>query len=415
MPTSPHNVDVLVCGAGPAGLGAALAAARNGVRTMLVERESALGGLWTTALVMPVFDAANKGGLCREIHEAMTAGSWAGWWTNPDPGKKGRRDPIYHVGHMAALFDRLVTDAGVALQTHTIVDEAIVDHGRVAGAVLHSKSGPQPIRAAVTIDCTGDGDVAAAAGCEHRIGRDDDGACQPATLYALVGGAPNELVYPPALMAAVRAAGGELSYAQPYLFPQAGAPGVSLLMCTHLYRLDATDAAAVTAAEVEGRRQIVRAIDWLRAGDERFASLHLIHFAGQIGIRESRRILGRHYLTVDEVAAGCKFDDGICTATFNIDIHDQNGNDRGLKLQTVPAYEIPFRCLLPGDRRGLMVAGRCISGDAIAHASYRVTGNAVALGEAAGVAAAMAVRDGKDPADLDGAEVRAAVEAYRAG
>ncbi len=414
MPTTPDSVDVLVCGAGPAGLGAALAAARQGARTMLIERESALGGLWTTALVMPVFDAANKGGLCREIHEAMTAGGWAGWWVNPDPGKGGRRDPIYHVGHMTALFDRLVTDAGVRLQTHTLADEALVADGRVVGAVLHSKSGPQPVRAAVTVDCTGDGDIAAAAGCEYRVGRDNDGACQPATLYALVGGAPTDLVYPPAILDAVRAAGGELSYAHPYLFPQAGAPGVSLFMCTHLYHLDATDAAAVTAAEVEGRRQIVRAIDWLRAGDERFASLHLIHFAGQIGIRESRRILGRHYLTAEEVTGGCGFDDGICTATFNIDIHDHDGRDRGLTCQAVPAYEIPLRCLLPAERRGLMVAGRCISGDAIAHASYRVTGNAVALGEAAGVAAAMAVRDRCDPADLDGAAVRAAVEAYRA-
>jgi len=343
----------------------------------------------------------------------MTAGGRAGWWVKPDPAGAGRREPIYHVGHMAALFDRLVAGAGVRLQTHTIADEAIVEDGRVVGAVAHSKSGPQPIRAAVTIDCTGDGDIAAAAGCEHRMGRDGDGACQPATLYALVGGAPPELVYPPSLLEAVGKAGGALSYAHPYLFPQAGAPGVSLLMCTHLYHVDATDAASVTAAEVEGRRQIVRAIEWLRAGDDRFASLHLIHFAGQIGIREGRRILGLHYLTADEVAAGCRFDDGICTATFNIDIHVPDAGHRGQQLQAVPAYEIPLRCLLPADRRGLMVAGRCISGDAIAHASYRVTGNAVALGEAAGLAAAMAVRQGCDPADLDGAEVRAALEAYR--
>jgi 2-polyprenyl-6-methoxyphenol hydroxylase-like FAD-dependent oxidoreductase len=411
----PGPFDVMVCGGGPAGLGAALAAARSGARTFLAERHGALGGLWTTGLVTPVFDTLNKRGLTGEIRAAMAPLGLEGAWHNPDQAKANKAAPIYPPGHMAALFDRLIAVADVTVQLHTIADDVEMDGDRVVGVAVHSKSGPQVIRADVVIDCTGDGDIAAAAGCEYHMGRDEDNACQPATLYALVGGAPRELIYPEPIVAAVAAAKGELSYAHPYLFPVPGAPGVAIFMCTHLYTMDATDAAAVSAGEMEGRRQILRAIDWLRAGDPMFADLFLIQFAGQIGIRESRRILGRHYLTAAEVQSGCRFDDAVCAATFNIDIHDVSGADaadRGLVTQNVPAYEIPYGCLLPRDRRGLLVAGRCISGDHTAHASYRVTGNAAALGEAAGVAAAMACRRKCDPAELDGRVVRAELDQY---
>jgi len=413
--TPPGPFDVVVCGGGPAGLGAALAAARSGARTFLTERHAALGGLWTTGLVTPVFDTLNKRGLTREIHAAMAPLGLEGFWRNPDQSKANTAAPIYPPGHMACLFDRLIADAGVTVQLHTIADAVELDGDRVGGVAIHSKSGPQVVRGHVVIDCTGDGDIAAAAGCEYHMGRDQDSACQPATLYALVGGAPAELIYPDPIVKAVAAAGGDLSYAHPYLFPVPGAPGVSIFMCTHLYGLDATDAAAVSRGEIEGRKQILQAIDWLGAGDAMFADLFLIHFAGQIGIRESRRILGRHYLTAAEVQSGCRFDDAVCSATFNIDIHDVSGadaGDRGLATENVPAYEIPYRCLVPRDRRGLLVAGRCISGDHTAHASYRVTGNAAALGEAAGVAAAMACRRQCDPADLDGVAVRAELGRY---
>ncbi|NIA21889.1 MAG: FAD-dependent oxidoreductase [Anaerolineaceae bacterium] len=395
--------DVVVCGGGPAGLGAALAAGRSGARTLLVERQAMLGGLWTMGLVTPFFDAANKRGLSREIHGAMESHGWANLWRAPDVF-------MYHVGHLAHLLDRLVAEAGVQLQLHTMVGHPVVEDGRVCGVVLHSKSGPQVARARVVIDCTGDGDVAARAGCAFEMGRPGDGACQPATLYALVGGAPRETVFPKTILDAVAAAGGELSYHGPYLFAQPGAPGVAIFMATHLYHLDATDATSITRGETEGRRLIVEAIDLLRAsGNPLFEDLFLIHFAGQIGIRESRRILGRYYLTADEILAGRKFDDGICEVTFNIDIHsyDGDGANKFQELKKTPPYQVPYGCLVPRDCEGLLVAGRCISGDHLAHASYRVTGDAAALGEAAGVAAAMACREDCRPGDLDGVEVRA--------
>jgi len=423
--------DVLVCGGGPAGLGAALAASRSGAQTLLVEQHAMLGGLWTVGLLTPFFDATNKRGLSREIQNALAPAGYE---------KLFREDLtyMYHVGHLARLFDRLIVESGCGVQLHSLVGAPLMEGRQVVGVTVHSKSGDQPLRAKVVIDCTGDGDVAARAGCRYEMGRPEDGACQPATLFALVGGAPDETVRCDEITEAIAAAGSELTYAHPYLFSQPGSPGVALFMCNHLYRLDGTSAADLTRGEIEGRRLIVEAIDLLRrSGKPRFAKLHLIQFAGQIGIRETRRIRGHYYLTADEVFAGAQFDDGICDVTFNVDIHHMGGprgtvrqgqgyrnvgyhddggqpvkTERGLDTKPVQPYQIPYRCLVPQDVEGLLVAGRCISGDHVAHASYRVTGDCAAMGEAAGVAAAMAARQECCPSQLDGVAVRAALDEY---
>lgn len=402
--------DVIVVGGGPAGVGATLAAARSGARTLLVEQHAMLGGLWTMGMVTPFFDANNKRGLSREIQSNLAPLGFEKTFREHD------QIQMYHVGHLAVLLDNLVAEAGAEVLLHTICDEPLMDGDRVKGVVLHSKSGPQIIEARVVIDCSGDGDIAAAAGCEFEMGRPSDGRCQPATLYALVGGVGSETIRCDRILKAVAAAGGDLTYHGPYLFALPGAPGVAIFMCNHLYGLDGTSAADLTRGEIEGRRLIIEAINLLRrSGDPALQHVFLIHFAGQIGIRETRRIMGRYYLTADEIVAGAQFADGICDVTFNIDIHDFEGarsDDRCQTLRPVKPYQVPFGCLVPRDCRGLLTAGRCISGDHAAHASYRVTGDAAAIGEAAGVAAALAARAATEVTELDGVEVRRALESY---
>lgn len=373
--------DVLVVGGGPAGCAAAIGAARAGASTLLIEQFNCLGGMWTSGFVNPLFDQQNKGGIMREIVDALKErGQWGGF-----------RNISFHYEHMKSLLEHMCRDAGVTLLYDTRFARVLMEEQRVVGVVCENVGGRCAYRAKVAIDCTGDANVAAQAGVAFRMGREEDGMCQAMTLMFLVGNIPdryldgNGLNLFEKLDRVYHRLGKPIPFRAPVLIPVPHAR-FGVVQFTHMYGYDALCAEALTSALIEGRDQMLEAMEGLRRYDEEFADLEIIASAPLLGVRESRRIVGEYTLTLDDVLGGATFPDAVTSVTFNIDIH--HPGDSAQSCIDVKEYQIPFRCMVPRGVDGLLVAGRCISGTHEAMASYRVTGNCCPMGEAAGRAAA---------------------------
>jgi len=392
-----RKTDVLVCGAGPAGIAAAITAARNGAQTLLIERHPFLGGVWTAGALTIILDAYGKHGLIEEILRRLEArGHTLTWAVAP-------RYTVYSGEGMKYLLDDMVGAAKVQVQLYTQVVAVARSGNRISGVFTESKSGREFVEAKIIIDATGDGDVAAFAGCAYEKGRPSDGKMQPMTLMGRIGGYRGEGAVGQPLVDICRRAGWEPTLSRVVLRPQPNQPGVFMLMATHLYG-DGTNTRDLTDAEVRGRWEIRKTLEALKQhGGDDWKDAFLLDTGPFVGIRETRRILGRYYLTIEDLKAGAHFDDGICDVNQLADIHFPDPQEgRGLRVvQHKRPYQIPYRCLLPKDVDNLMMAGRCISGDHIAHASYRVTGDAVPMGEAAGLAAAMALEAKVLPPSVD--------------
>ncbi len=407
--------DVLVCGGGPAGVAAALAAARAGVKTALIEGHGCLGGIWTAGLLSWIIDWRNKPGIMAEIMAELKRRQALG----PAPA-------AYDAETMKLILEELCVGAGVELRLHTHVVAAVCKKGRrLTAAITESKSGREAWRARVFVDCTGDGDLAAQAGCKWSLGRDHTGACQPLSLMALLTGIRLEAVRQFVaglsegdaknnLLQAISSAGADPSYGAPTIF--CIRDDLFALMTNHEYGVSALDAQAITGATISARAEIHKIVDGLRSLGGVWARVRVVATGAQIGVREGRRIHGRYLLTQDDLSRGARFEDAIARATFCVDVHStdpQQGKSYAQHGVRVKPYDLPLRALIAADVDGLMMAGRCISGDFLAHASYRVTGNAVAMGEAAGVAAAAAVKRGCLPREVPFADVAQGLERLR--
>ena len=378
--------DVVVVGAGPAGCGAALAAARAGAKTLIFDKFNCLGGLWTTGFMNPVFDIRNKGGIMRELLDELDArGAWGGF-----------RDISFHYETMKKLLEDKMLEAGADILFNTVFTRALTEGDRVTGVVVENVDGRGAYLAKTVIDCTGDGNVAASAGCAFDIGEDGDyKTCQAMTLMFLVGNIPEKyeegLMIGELLAAVYEKEGLEIPFLRPFLIPVPGTH-YGVVQFTHMYEYNPLSAAEVTAATIEGRRQMNEAFSLLKKHDPDFRELELIASSGVLGIRESRRVLGEYYLSDEDVINGTHFEDDITETRFGIDIHPKAG--RAQVCRKTRPCGIPFRCLIPQKTEGLLVAGRCISGSHLAMAAYRVTGNCCAMGEAAGKAAAYLTKHG---------------------
>jgi len=392
LPVRP-GADVVVCGAGPAGVAAAISAARTGAKTLLLELHGCLGGIWTTGLLSWILDHSNKTGLMMEIFERL----------KKHDGRSSTNKNGYDPEIMKLALEELCAEAGVEIQLFTRVCAAQRKGKRLSHVITESKSGREAVPGKVFIDCTGDGDLGAAAGCGFDFGHPETGLTQPMSLMALVSGiAPDEVKEfyrnddtkdwsspKDNLRAAMEKGGHSPSYAKPTMFRLRD--DLFALMANHEYKVRGTDARDLTAATLRARKELHLLVNGLRSLGAPWKNLHIVATAAQIGVREGRRIHGRYTVTTDDLREGRKHEDAVCRVTFNIDVHSTDPTkEKGIAKTGFRAkpYDIPLRALIAKDVDGLFMAGRCISGDFIAHSSYRVTGNAVAMGEAAGKAAA---------------------------
>lgn len=415
------EADVIVCGAGPAGVTAAITAARAGAKVRLFEWRGCVGGVWTAGLLGWLIDF-DKPGFNRELTSKLSERGV----------RRGTsvKNFTYEPEGMKLLLEELLVESGVKFQLHTRVAAAYRDGRRLSTIVTESKSGRQAWRAPVFIDTTGDGDLGALAGCEFQIGEAKDCPCQPMSLNALLvvkdAEALREFVRMDQLKPGedegakkdrireeIAKTGHFPSYSKPTLWQVRD--NLVLAMFNHEYGIKPFDAAQVTEATVRARAEMNRMIDGLRKLGGPWEGIQIAATAEQIGVRDGRRIAGRYTVSKDDVTGGARHDDAVVRPTFSIDIHalsaEQNKtsgySNRGLKVKP---YDIPLRALIAKDVDGLIMAGRCISGDFISHSSYRVTGNAVAMGEAAGATAAVAALSKRLPHEVAWSEALAALK-----
>ena len=393
------EADVIVCGGGPAGSAAAIAAGRRGAKTILLELKGSLGGAWTVGLVNCILDRSGKKGMLAEIYDELK-----------------KRDGVYNdcidPEKTKLLLEELCSAAGVRIRYHTRVVGAHRDEGnRLKMVITESKAGREAWAAKAFIDATGDGDLAALAGCGYDIGHPENGKVQPMSMLGFFSGI-GHLDQPPFTLKGrsekvtwmyreIMRGGFTTSYSDPTFY--AVRDNLSVLMANHEYNINALDPDAVTQATLRARREMHEIVKALRSLGGRWKDVSLVATPEQIGIRESRRIHGRYMLRLGDVTGGARFDDAVCRAAFSVDVHSIDPEiNTGIAEHgyVTKPYDIPLRALIAKDIDGLMMAGRNISGDFYAHASYRVTGNSVPLGEAAGMVSARAALTGRLPHEV---------------
>lgn len=399
---------VIVAGGGPAGVGAAVAAARMGAKVTLVERYGFLGGMATAGLVHPwmTYHAGEKaiiGGVFQEVVARLRSrGAFM------DEGNR------FDVEHLKQVLLELLLEAGVELRLHGFAVGVRRANGAVRGLVIYSKSGREIVRGDIVVDATGDGDIAALAGCQYEKGRKKDGLMQPMTLnFRMANVDRSRMPSRPeinALYDQARAAGKVHCPRENVLWFLTVREDEIHFNTTRVTEVDGTSAADLTRAEIEGRRQAWEIASWLQREVPGFERAYLSATGPQVGVRETRRIMGLYVLTARDVLACRKFRDGIALCSYPIDIHNPAG--AGTVIKSLPPgewYSIPYRCLVPREVDGLLVAGRPISSTHEAHSSLRVQPICYATGQAAGIAAAIAAVQRIPPRDLDPKAVRAEI------
>lgn len=419
------RVDVLVCGGGPAGLMAATAAARMGANTMLVERHGFLGGMATAALVGPMskFNLGGRrivGGLPEEFVQDLHA--LGGAVVDLQSGNIPYDPEIYKLA-----AQRLALGARVELLLHAQVVGAHSETnapGRISHAFVESKSGRQAVAAKMIVDATGTGDLIARTGlpCEMRNQR-VGGDLQPMTLYFRLGGVDTggltllmsqdgtKYANPElrAVLAAEVASGRLRNFGGPWAVHGSTLRGGEVSVNATRFPGNAADAGDLTRAELVLREEAHAIVAAFRRAAPAFRDCFLIDTAPQVGIRETRSIRGLYTMTLDDVLTPRRFPDTVAKGGHPVDIHLAADSRQHARFIEEP-YDIPYRALVPEGSENVLVAGGLVSATREAFGSIRVQAQCMALGQAAGTAAALCVQSGRNACELDGAKLRRHLE-----
>ncbi len=397
------DIDVLVVGGGPAGIGAALGAARMGVKTLLVENHAFFGGVASYSLGMPIFQMRPDDKPRSDVHELVIEklfnyGDLAVQFQ--DSGLSCNVDYL-----KVAVLDAL-DEVGCNYLVHTQAVDAVVEGNRVAGIVVGTKEGPRSILAKATVDCTGDADVAYFAGAETMK---EVGSLSPMTLQLKITNIDMKTARGVNTMAVAEKAREKYPLI-PKHWGLSKSPSSNSFYINHACtrdfgQFDGTDPEQLTKAETFARRQALQMVHAMREfGGKPLENAELIGTAPQIGVRETRRVKGGYVLTYEDAKTGQTFDDVVAWRSGRLDIGF-------VRNEAIKTHDVPYRAILPETTDGLLTAGRCISATHVAASAGKSMGNCVATGHAAGLAAALSAKKGIVPRDLDVAELQTALRA----
>jgi hypothetical protein len=435
-----HQCDVCVVGGSCTGVFAAVAAARLGARVALIERLGLFGGTATASMVNiwhSISDLPGRraiiGGLTAEVVERLTRRGAV-----EDRGNNPHAQYILNSAELAIELDELVAEAGIRPFLHAVFAAPVVEGGRIAAAIIEDKSGRRAIRAGQFIDATGDGDLLARAGFAHGELADP----QPPTACAPIRGLDDIRAANPGFDLGGAISDPRYPESLPRGFawdaPVPGVPGMRMAAATRVPGARCADADELTRAEMEGRRQIRAMCDILRRHVRGGAEAALVAVPARIGIRETRHAECLHRLSEDEVLRGVRFDDAIANGTYRVDVHhsDKPGLTfrylDGREVYVVPGrpavttrwcpegkptadfYQIPYRSLVPKGSENLLVCGRLIDADRGAYGAIRVMVNCNQTGQAAGVAAWLALSRNVGVAGVPHEELRRVLAAQGA-
>ena len=424
-----ETTEVLVVGGGPAGIGAAVRAARQGKKVMLLEKRGFLGGNMTASFVescnyfmrgTPFKPEGVFGDMEREYDKAF-----------PSDDLRPNSPHRFHSEYLKVFLDDFIRREGITLKLHAFVNDVVMKDGQITAVVIQTKKGPQAVCAKVIIDCTGDGDVAFSAGVPFKQGRATDGLCQPGTVSVRLAGADTERLLEGGDYLRVlgkrfhddyRAGKTGLQCKRQDLpfgrLTKAGIISYVNYACT--YGLDPTDVDDLTRGETECRSYIMDIYHYMKKNFEGFENTEIAAMAPEIGFRDSRRIQGEYLLTIDDMESKTQFEDRIATYVRFYDMLSPDANmdgdgkveGKGYKghIYEHPTddrtFQVPFRSLLPVNVDNLLVAGRCLSSEHVAQSGVRAISLCTMTGDAAGLAAAMAVRDHISPKKINVKELQ---------
>jgi hypothetical protein len=446
------DYDVIVCGGGPSGNMAAIAAGRAGAKTLIIEKYGFIGGMATSGWLGPISpmhfgDERVIAGIPEEFVDRMRrAGGSTGHLRCTNPHGSGAYLGFYDREHYKWTAIQMLTEAGVDILFHSFVSDVVVEGDTVRGVEVANKSGKRVYTAKTIVDATGDGDVAALAGAEHTVGN-DHGVSQPGTLMFDMANVDTRRLkdYMDANLDAFEWA-SEMVALQPFsedlqqehfvgqgfldevgrgldsgelylgrnsiLFLTTTHPGLVHFNSTRIAGVDGRSAESLTEGEIDGRKQVMSLSAYLVKHIPGFENAYLAGTGTQIGIRESRHITGEYVITGEDVYEGRKFDDVIARGYFPIDIHNLKGKEGysehgagGVWTDPQDSYDIPMRTLIPVRLNGLVMAGRAISATHEAHGSLRTQGGAMGIGHAAGALASQAALRGEQPREVPYAAV----------
>lgn len=406
-----EEVEVLVLGAGPAGVSAAICAAREGAKTMLVEQTGDVGGIATVGL-MSHWTGNTEGGFYEEILERS-----AELYEEKQNGFNGNNRQIINPEKLKTVLLEMLYEAQVRLRLYTFASSAIMEGEKITGVIVESKSGREAIKAKIVIDATGDGDIAAKAGAPFYKGREYDGLMQPVTIMFKVAGVDtNHAVFPGGFEETFEVPEGDLqtlgrmnltSLAGHVLLYRTTLPGVVTCNMTNCIGIDGTNAGDLTKATYECRKQMNDIVSFLQKFVPGFEECYLISSASLLGVRETRHFQGEHKITEEDIVGAKVFEDWAVTkASFNFDVHNMTGNGLDAtgvqkKFKQRKGYTIPYGCFVPLMVDQLFLAGRDICGTHMAHSNYRVMPICANMGQAVGVAASICIKENRMPRELE--------------